>query len=62
MIRPAEHRGLMLNYLCVLSAVIQSKSNTEDSKGRDENDEHVIEKDSKEQFRRRQPRTKPANP
>ncbi|XP_078360160.1 ceramide synthase 1-like [Oculina patagonica] len=42
--------------------VLQSNSNTKDSKGIKENGEQVIEKDSKEQFRRRQPRTKPANP
>ena len=46
-----------------LIAVIQSSiSSAEDSKKRGENGELLFKKDSKEQFRRRQPLTKPANP
>ena len=52
----------MLSCVYAFSAVIQSSDNTEDNKRREENGEHLVEKDSKEQFRHRQPHTKPANP
>ena len=52
---------LTLNFI-VFAAMQSSYSNKEDAKRRHEHIDHITEEENKEQFRRRQPHTKPANP